>query len=270
MSDENKKVCNQCPNHCPITDLKCSEGRKALKRESQGQTEYTEKEGCWGHGGHYEGENRPGRGGRHEREGRSGRDGYREGGGDFEREGRHEKEEGSVRDERHRRGGDFEREGRHERGGHHGERGHHEGRMHGGYHGGGRLCMDEDTLPGLMQACGHQIYHRGRRGGGQEGILSILAEKEQMSQKELQEILQIQPGSMSEILMKLEQKGLIIREKDSEDKRKSIIRLTSTGKEATKEQKPRMDEDNMFSVLSDEEQALLKTMLKKLLDFWRS
>ena len=130
--------------------------------------------------------------------------------------------------------------------------------------------MDEDTLPGLMQACGHQIYHRGRRGGGQEGILSILAEKEQMSQKDLQEILQIQPGSMSEILMKLEQKELITREKDSEDKRKSIIRLTPAGKEAAKEQKPRMDENNMFSVLSDEEQTLLKTMLKKLLDFWRN
>ena len=140
MSDENKKVCNQCPNHCPITDLKCSEGRMALKRESQGRTEYTEKEGRRGPRGH------------------------------------------------------------------HGERGHHKGRMHGGHHGGGRPCMDEDTLPGLMQACGHQIYHRGRRGGGQEGILSILAEKEQMSQKDLQEILQIQPGSMSEILMKLEQK----------------------------------------------------------------
>lgn len=204
MSDENKKVCNQCPNHCPITDLKCSEGRMALKRESEGRTEYTEKEGRRGPGGH------------------------------------------------------------------HGERGHHKGRMHGGHHGGGRPCMDEDTLPGLMQACGHQIYHRGRRGGGQEGILSILAEKEQMSQKDLQEILQIQPGSMSEILMKLEQKELITREKDREDKRKSIIRLTSAGKESAKEQKPRMDEDNMFSVLNDEEQNLLKTMLKKLLDFWRS
>lgn len=91
-----------------------------------------------------------------------------------------------------------------------------------------------------------------------------------MSQKELNEILQIQPGSLSEILTKLEQKDLITREKDAEDKRKCIVKLTPAGKTAAQGQKPRLEEDNMFSVLSNEEQSQLKAILKKLLAFWKN
>ncbi len=53
----------------------------------------------------------------------------------------------------------------------------------------------------------------------------------------------------------MEQNELITREKDSEDKRKDIICLTTAGKEAVKEQKPRMDEDRRFFILSDEDQG---------------
>ena len=35
-----------------------------------------------------------------------------------------------------------------------------------------------------MHACGHHLHHRGRHGGGQGSILTILSEKESMSQKE--------------------------------------------------------------------------------------
>lgn len=219
MADDNKKVCNQCPNHCPISNLKCSEGRKAMQRANQGQGEYAGQEGRHGH------ERFGGRG----------------------MQGKHQ-----------------------DRGGRHGDRDRRGGRDHEAYHGDGRPHMDEDSLPGLLQACGHQMHHRGRKGGGQEGIISILAEKEQMSQKELNEILQIQPGSLSEILTKLEQKDLITREKDAEDKRKCIVKLTPAGKTAAQGQKPRLEEDNMFSVLSNEEQSQLKAILKKLLAFWKN
>ena len=106
--------------------------------------------------------------------------------------------------------------------------------------------------------------------GGQGSILTILSEKESMSQKELQDILRIQPGSLSEILTKLEQKGMITREKDEEDKRKSVISLTEAGKAAVHEQTPRMDEKEMFDVLSEEEQTELKRLLKKLISFWKA
>lgn len=156
MTTENKEYCNQCPNHCPITDLKCPRGRRALQGEEGNES---------GHRGH----------------------------------GRH--------------GG------------------------HGGPHPHG-MAFDEDNLESLMRACGHFLYHRGQRGGGQGGILSILNKKDHISQKELQDMLRIQPGSLSEILMKLEQKGLIVREKDAQDRRKSILHLTEAGKAAIKEQGP--------------------------------
>ena len=206
MTIEKNEVCTQCPNHCPITALRCPRGRRAML----GEMEYGASEGRHHHGGH---------------EGHEGHEGH----------------------------------GGHGRHGGYGEHAGHRGRG-----------FDEDSLSGLMHACGHHLHHRGRHGGGQGSILTILSEKASMSQKELQDILRIQPGSLSEILTKLEQKGMITREKDEEDKRKSVISLTEAGKAAVHEQTPRMDEKEMFDVLSEEEQTELKRLLKKLISFWKA
>lgn len=47
-----------------------------------------------------------------------------------------------------------------------------------------------------------------------------------VNQKQLQELLGIRPGSMSEMVIKLESKGLVSRAKDESDKR--VTRLTLT------------------------------------------
>ena len=88
--------------------------------------------------------------------------------------------------------------------------------------------MKEYNKPELllsMERCGHFLYHR--RGGknGQNRILKILVTKGYKTQKELQEILDIQSGSISEIVMKMENKGLISREKDINDRRKILYNL---------------------------------------------
>lgn len=202
MTMENKDVCTQCPNHCPITDLRCPRGRAALG----GQSDQMEEHG--GHGSH----------------------------------GRH--------------------------GGPHGRRGPHgHGEEAGRHHGGHPMNLNPDSLEGLMSMCGHHLHHRGRR-GGQNGILALLAEKESMDQKELQQLLQIQPGSVSEILMKLERKGFITREKNEEDRRRSVVWLTEKGKEALKEQNSQEEETDMFAALNEEEKSELKRLLKKLLESW--
>ena len=181
--------------------------------------------------------------------------------------------EGQEHGEMHERGeGRGHGEGR-ERRGHgrhhgHGEHGSHDEQSD--HHGEHRGMHEEDSLAGLMHATGHFLHRRGRQGGGQEGILAILAEKGQMSQKELQDILRIQPGSISEILSKLEMKGLIIRQKDEDDRRKSIVQLTDEGRSVLEKGNPRMDESALFEVLNAEEQAELKLLLKKLLDFWKN
>ncbi len=46
----NNKYCNQCGNHCPIDDLKCGRGRRALGLD-QGEHDGGHLHGH-GHGGH--------------------------------------------------------------------------------------------------------------------------------------------------------------------------------------------------------------------------
>ena len=92
-----------------------------------------------------------------------------------------------------------------------------------------------------------------------------------MSQRALQERLGIEPGSLSEILAKLEEKGFLVKEKDESDRRKMILRLTDAGKaaaeaEKTEGSKPHAEE--IFQALSPEEQGQLKEMLRKLLTQW--
>ena len=75
----------------------------------------------------------------------------------------------------------------------------------------GNSPQDFDDLAGQLEQCGKFLmYCLGKR-RGQEKILRILWEQGEISQRELQELLGIQPGSMSEIAAKLESKGLIVR-----------------------------------------------------------
>ena len=80
-----------------------------------------------------------------------------------------------------------------------------------------------------------------------------------MGQKALQELLHVQPGSISEVLSKMEEKQLIERSKDEDDRRASLISLKNKDFRAE-------NESSFFSVLSEEEKENLKTILKKILD----
>lgn len=129
----------------------------------------------------------------------------------------------------------------------------------------------ESGLEALLGRCGHYLYHQKGRRGGQEKILSILAERVQMSQKELQEQLEIQAGSMSEIVMKLEAKGFLTKAKDENDKRMTKLTITEAGiqraKEAAEEKKAGQD---LFEALTKEEQDTLEGLLQKLTKDWEN
>ncbi len=128
----------------------------------------------------------------------------------------------------------------------------------------------EEDLLGLLLRSSHFLHHRrgGRRGQGK--ILKILAEYPQISQKELQERLGIESGSMSELVIKLEHKGLITREKDESDKRMTTLRITELGLSLSKELEAEAssEEQSLLNGLSTEEQEQLKLLLTKLLSGW--
>ena len=112
-----------------------------------------------------------------------------------------------------------------------------------------------------MQAA--QTMRHPRAGASQELVLRILAREGAMDRRRLRAALRIQPGSLSELLGKLEQKGLIERERVETDRRRVTVRLTEAGASAVvpgDETAP-----DPFAALSDEEQATLRTLLEKLL-----
>ncbi len=124
----------------------------------------------------------------------------------------------------------------------------------------------------LMEKCGRFLHHR--RGGkrGQGRILKILMAEGEMTQKELQERLGIQSGSMSEIVLKLEGRGFIRREREEKDKRKIKLKITETGRSFFQERHQEMmnEEKNLFNGLTQSEQEVLQELLIKLLEDWES
>jgi len=89
----------------------------------------------------------------------------------------------------------------------------------------------------------------------QKRILIILNEVKSITQRDLTRRLGIQPGSASEVLSKLENRGLIVRTASQTDRRTTNITLTSQGTqlavEAVKQRNQRHLE--MFSCLSEKE-----------------
>ncbi len=124
-----------------------------------------------------------------------------------------------------------------------------------------------DSLGGLLDRCGHYLAHRiGSKKRGQESIVTLISQHPGITQKELAEALNIQPASVSELLMKLEKKGLVLREKDECDRRSVKVQLTKDGQALIAE--PAEEIPDPFQVLSAEEQEQLRSLLEKLLKDW--
>ena len=80
----------------------------------------------------------------------------------------------------------------------------------------------EQELAELWEQVNHwQRYH----GGGHESR----SYEGDLYQKELQYILGIRPGSMSEIVTKLEKRGLLVRKRDEKDMRRARLSITEEG-----------------------------------------
>ena len=105
--------------------------------------------------------------------------------------------------------------------------------------------------------------HHPRAGASQELVLRILDRDGELDQRILRQELRIQPGSLSELLGKLEQKGLIERERIEADRRRVTVRLTESGRAALSPGDAAADDP--FAVLTDEEQTVLRALLGKVL-----
>ena len=131
-----------------------------------------------------------------------------------------------------------------------------------------RRRIEESDLMALIDMAGRMAQRRPRGGPArsQALVLSILAGRDALSQRELQQMLGIQPGSLSELLSKLEGKGYLVREK-AEDRRGNLLRVTDAGREAGAAQ-PEADGTDPFSPLTAEQQNQLASLLRALLNHW--
>lgn len=126
--------------------------------------------------------------------------------------------------------------------------------------------QDTEHLRRLLRRCGHFLYHQHNH--GQQGtVLAMLAQFGPMNQRELQQKLSIKPGSVSELISKLEDKGCVDRTRDEKDRRRVVITLTEKGACIARIHQERPDE-TLFSALDPAEQAQLTALMEKLLGSW--
>ena len=131
-----------------------------------------------------------------------------------------------------------------------------------------------EKLYSLFLRCSHALsrghHHENGIHPSQWRILSILAQTGEMAQRDLLEVLQIRAASLSELLSKLESRGLISREKETGNKRNVNVELTELGKIAIDENANAQYKtaQGLFSILSIEEQQHLAEALEKLINYW--
>ena len=107
--------------------------------------------------------------------------------------------------------------------------------------------------------------------GSQKRVLIVLGEMGAITQRELTRQLGIRPGSASEVIAKLENRGLVERTSSGKDRRTADISLTEEGMrqaETAPEQRWRRHEE-MFSALSCKEKEQLLFLLEKVDADWQ-
>lgn len=113
-----------------------------------------------------------------------------------------------------------------------------------------------------------RLLYEGR--GSRKHVLIVLNDSGRITQRELTQKLGIQPGSVSEILSKMESAELIARTPNGADRRTTDISLTDKGKMLAAEaaEKRRQRHAAMFSCLTEEEKKVLLSLMEKVYADW--
>lgn len=121
-----------------------------------------------------------------------------------------------------------------------------------------------------LRSCGHFLYYRMGGRTGRRRILTILSEHPGILQKELQDILKIQSGSLSEVVIKLETDGFVKKVRSKTDGRQWAVCLTKKGQEEAKRLKLEYDQQiaEMMACFSKEQLISLNELLSTLTAHW--
>ncbi len=99
-----------------------------------------------------------------------------------------------------------------------------------------------------------------------ERMLSVLEKNDGATSRELCEILDVRPSSLSELIGKMEELGLVTRRASEEDKRAAQVLLTDGGREAASAIRESMDKRaaEFSACFTDEEAAQFCLLADKL------
>ncbi len=123
----------------------------------------------------------------------------------------------------------------------------------------------EESLHELFLRCSNIISRRIGGNASRRRIVALLYERGELTQREIRKILGIQAGSLSELVSRMEKFGVLTREPDESDRRRTVLRLTEKGMERAREPREMTDEC-LFAALSGDERAELRVMLQKIDD----
>lgn len=132
--------------------------------------------------------------------------------------------------------------------------------------------MEDIELLKLLNECAHYLHYKKPAYRGKLKVLHCLVEEGAMTQNSLMKIMDVKAGSMSELLGKMENDGLIERKRDTKDKRNVLVNITNHGTEQMKvfdmERRERANE--IFETLNEDEKERLADILSRMLNDWKS
>ena len=103
---------------------------------------------------------------------------------------------------------------------------------------------------------------------GQAMVLCTVARQDGMTQSEIAEQLSVQGATVTTMLQKMEESGLVVRRRDPEDNRLVRVYLTETGHEKERSINALFGDmqELIFKGLGDEERALLRRWLMQIIE----
>jgi MarR family transcriptional regulator, organic hydroperoxide resistance regulator len=102
----------------------------------------------------------------------------------------------------------------------------------------------------------------------QAGLLCTLFKQDGMTQTELAEQLSVQGATITNMLQRMEESGLVIRRRDAEDNRLVRVYLTDEGRQKERSINQQFEnlEGKVFAGMCYEHRVQLRQMLRQMLD----
>lgn len=112
-----------------------------------------------------------------------------------------------------------------------------------------------------LDAAGYSQYHY--------SVLAVLGEQPRKAQTTIADALALDPSQLVGILDGLEEKGLIVRQRDPADRRRHVVSLTAKGNKQLVKLRSMVDEleDELFAPLDAKSRATLHSLLLRLASY---